>query len=59
MTVEMREFGELQTAAGWAAFTGLAVLQPSQEERALAIIVEQADPLLRGTRHPSRSGSMA
>jgi hypothetical protein len=42
-TFEMTELGALQVAPGWAAVTGRGRI--GNDERALTVIVEQADPL--------------
>jgi hypothetical protein len=42
-TFEMVELGALQVAPGWAAVTGRG--RVGNDERALTVIVEQADPL--------------
>jgi N-acyl-D-amino-acid deacylase len=42
-TFELSEFGMLQVAPGWAAVTGRGRI--GNDERALTVIVEQADPL--------------
>ncbi len=42
-TIEMIEPGLLQTASGWAAMTGYGRI--GTDDRALTVIVEQADPL--------------
>jgi len=41
------EFGQVQTAMGWASFTGLA-RSPAGEARAVTIIVDQRDPVAAG-----------
>ena len=38
VTLTMTEFGQLQTAAGWATFTGRARLRPSDPERSVLVI---------------------
>ncbi len=41
--LQMTEFGQLQTAAGWTSFTGVARLRPSEPERAVVVIVDGDD----------------
>lgn len=38
--IDMKEFGQLQTARGWASFTGRARLRPSDLERSVIVIVD-------------------
>jgi hypothetical protein len=44
LVMEANGLGVLQTAAGWASFTGRARLRPSGEARSFTAIVEEADP---------------
>jgi N-acyl-D-amino-acid deacylase len=44
ISVEATELGVLQTADGWASFTG--VVQGHGRERALLVVIEEADPTL-------------
>jgi hypothetical protein len=41
--LQMTEFGQLQTGAGWTSFTGVARLRPSEPERAVVVIVDGDD----------------
>jgi N-acyl-D-aspartate/D-glutamate deacylase len=43
VNIDMKEFGVLQTAAGWSSFTGRAKIGPG-EERSITVIVDRADP---------------
>jgi len=40
VALEMKEFGQLQTMAGWASFSGLARLRSSEPERAVTVILD-------------------
>jgi N-acyl-D-aspartate/D-glutamate deacylase len=40
VTLEMKEFGQLQTMPGWTSFTGRARLRPSEPERAVTVILD-------------------
>jgi N-acyl-D-aspartate/D-glutamate deacylase len=46
---EAFEFGVLQATAGWASFTARARFSPSGEERAVTVVLDQADPAAPGT----------
>jgi N-acyl-D-aspartate/D-glutamate deacylase len=41
--LQMTEFGQLQTAARWTSFTGVARLRPSEPERSVVVIVDGDD----------------
>ena len=43
----MTEFGQLQTAPAWASFTGRARLRPSEPERAVTVILDGDDLIVR------------
>ena len=45
LALTMTEFGQLQTADGWATFTGRARLRPSEPERSVLVILD-GDQLL-------------
>ena len=47
MALEMTEFGQLQTAPAWASFTGRARLRPSEPERAVTVILDGDDLIVR------------
>jgi hypothetical protein len=40
IAIEMKEFGQLQTARDWASFTGRARLRPGAAERAVMVILD-------------------
>jgi N-acyl-D-amino-acid deacylase len=40
VTLEMTEFGQLQTARDWASFTGRARLRPAEPERSVVVILD-------------------
>jgi N-acyl-D-amino-acid deacylase len=40
VTLEMTEFGQLQTARDWASFTGRARLRPAEPERSVMVILD-------------------
>jgi len=40
ITLEMTEFGQLQTARDWASFTGMARLRPAEPERSVTVILD-------------------
>jgi hypothetical protein len=40
ITLEMTEFGQLQTARDWVSFTGLARLRPAEPERSVTVILD-------------------
>jgi N-acyl-D-amino-acid deacylase len=40
IAIEMKEFGQLQTARNWASFTGRARLRPSEPERSVTVILD-------------------
>jgi hypothetical protein len=46
---EASEFGVLQATADWASFTARARFSPSGEERAVTVVLDQADPAAPGT----------
>jgi len=48
ITIQATMIGLLQTADGWATFTGRARLLPSGEERAFTVLVDLADPTAVG-----------
>ncbi len=47
VALEMTEFGQLQTAPAWASFTGRARLRPSEPERAVTVILDGDDLIVR------------
>lgn len=48
VTVASTDLGVLQTTDRWASFTGRVRLQPSGDDRAFVVVVEQADPFAAG-----------
>jgi hypothetical protein len=48
-TVEAVDFGVLQTTDGWASFTARARWTPAGPERAITIVVDEADPAAPGS----------
>ena len=40
VTLEMTEFGQLQTAQDWASFTGRARLRPTEPERSVTVVLD-------------------
>jgi N-acyl-D-amino-acid deacylase len=40
IAIDMKELGVLQTAPGWASFTGRAALRPSDEERSMTVTID-------------------
>jgi N-acyl-D-aspartate/D-glutamate deacylase len=50
-TIELVEFGVLQSTAQWASFSGRARVLPSGETRAVIVTIERADPFL--PEHPA------
>jgi N-acyl-D-amino-acid deacylase len=47
LDLDMTEFGQLQTATGWTSFTGIARLRRSEPERAIAVITDGDDLIVR------------
>jgi len=47
--IEVVDFGVLQVAGDWASFTALARFEPSGDERAVTVVIDQADPAAPGT----------
>jgi N-acyl-D-aspartate/D-glutamate deacylase len=47
-TIETIDFGVLQVTDEWASFTGRARWTPSGEERAITVILDEADPAAPG-----------
>jgi N-acyl-D-amino-acid deacylase len=43
VTLEMTEFGQLQTARDWASFTGRARLRPAEPERSVTVILDAGE----------------
>jgi N-acyl-D-aspartate/D-glutamate deacylase len=50
-TIEVLDFGVLQSTSQWASFSGRARLLPSGEMRAVVVTIERADPSL--PEHPA------
>ena len=50
-TIELVDFGVLQSTAQWASFSGRARVLPSGETRAVVVTIERADPILQ--EHPA------
>jgi N-acyl-D-aspartate/D-glutamate deacylase len=48
-TVEAVDVGVLQVTKGWASFTGLARWAPSDEERAVTVVLDEGDPAAPGS----------
>jgi N-acyl-D-aspartate/D-glutamate deacylase len=46
IAIEMKEFGQLQTARNWASFTGRAPLRPSEPERSVTVILDGRDVIV-------------
>jgi N-acyl-D-amino-acid deacylase len=46
IAIEMKEFGQLQTARNWASFTGRARLRPSEPERSVTVILDGRDVIV-------------
>jgi hypothetical protein len=47
VTLTVTEFGQLQTASGWASFTGRARLRSSEPERAVLVILDGDELIVR------------
>jgi N-acyl-D-amino-acid deacylase len=47
VALTMTEFGQLQTAPGWASFTGRARLRASEPERSVTVILDGDDLVVR------------
>ncbi len=47
LALTMTEFGQLQTAANWATFTGRARLRPAGPERSVLVIVDGGELIVR------------
>jgi len=45
--LDMKAFGQLQTAPGWASFTGRARLRPSEPERSVTVILDAGEVVVR------------
>ncbi|HEX7137476.1 MAG TPA: amidohydrolase family protein, partial [Vicinamibacterales bacterium] len=43
VSIDMKEFGSLQTMGDWASFTGRARLRPSEPERSVTVIVDEGE----------------
>ena len=55
--LEMKAFGQLQTAKDWASFTGRARLRPSEPERSVTVILDGTDLIIRaGDVHFTATG---
>lgn len=46
IAVDMKEFGQLQTARDWASFTGRARLKPSEPERSVMVVLDGRDVIV-------------
>jgi len=58
VSIEMKDFGSLQTIGGWASFTGRARLRSSEPERPMTVIVDE-DEIVISAGEYQLAGSMA